>query len=148
MIEQIKTQLAQSINIQNKTGVFFSAFDGQGKLLASNWVIKTDRPLENIIESFYNGILKKIEWQTKSIIFDIVEEIRLQNDPNVLVKLPLDQYGLFLVEWDGQNSWVLLPNTQWITKIQDALWAIKKKYNLKNQVSVFVFKTKKILVQL
>jgi len=113
VIEQIKTQLAQSINIQNKTGVFFSAFDGQGKLLASNWVIKTDRPLENIIESFYNGILKKIEWQTKSIIFDIVEEIRLQNDPNVLVKLPLDQYGLFLVEWDGQNSWVLLPNTQW-----------------------------------
>jgi hypothetical protein len=36
VIEQIKTQLAQSINIQNKTGVFFSAFDGQGKLLASN----------------------------------------------------------------------------------------------------------------
>lgn len=148
MIEQIKIQLSQAINIQNKTGVFFSAFDEQGKLLASNWVIKTDRPLENIIESFYNGILKKIEWQTKSIIFDIVEEIRLQNDPNVLVKLPLDQYGLFLVEWDGQNSWVLLPNTQWITRIQDALWAIKKKYNLKNQVSVFVFKTKKITVQL
>jgi hypothetical protein len=36
VIEQIKTQLAQSINIQNKTGVFFSAFDEQGKLLASN----------------------------------------------------------------------------------------------------------------
>ena len=148
MIEQIKTQLSQSINIQNKTGVFFSAFDAQGKLLASNWVIKTDRTLENILQSFYNGILKKIENQTKSIIFDIVEEIRLQNDPNVLVKLPLDQYGLFLVEWDGQNSWVLLPNTQWITRIQDALWSIKKKYNLKNQVSVFVFKTKKITVQL
>ncbi len=148
MIEQIKTQLSQAINIQNKTGVFFSAFDAQWKLLASNWVIKTDRTLENIIESFYNGILKKIEEQTKSIIFDIVEEIRLQNDPNVLVKLPLDQYGLFLVEWDGQNSWVLLPNTQWITRIQDALWSIKKKYNLKNQVSVFVFKTKKITVQL
>ena len=148
MIEQIKTQLSQAINIQNKTGVFFSAFDAQWKLLASNWVIKTDRALENIIESFYNGILKKIEEQTKSIIFDIVEEIRLQNDPNVLVKLPLDQYGLFLVEWDGQNSWVLLPNTQWITRIQDALWSIKKKYNLKNQVSVFVFKTKKITVQL
>ena len=148
MIEQIKTQLSQSINIQNKTGVFFSAFDAQWNLLASNWVIKTDRTLENILQSFYNGILKKIENQTKSIIFDIVEEIRLQNDPNVLVKLPLDQYWLFLVEWEWQNSWVLLPNTQWVTRIQDALWAIKKKYNLKNQVSVFVFKTKKILVQL
>ena len=148
MIEQIKAQLSQSINLQNKTGVFFSAFDAQGQLLASNWVIKTDRTLENILQSFYNGIIQKIETQVKSIIFDIVEEIRLQNDPNVLVKLPLDQYGLFLVEWNGQNSWVLLPNTQWITKIQEALWAIKKKYNLNGQVSVFIFKTKKIPVQL
>ena len=38
--------------------------------------------------------------------------------------------------------------TQWVTKIQEALWAIKKKYNLNGQVSVFVFKTKKIAVQL
>jgi hypothetical protein len=48
--------------------------------------------LENILQSFYNGILKKIEQQTKSIIFDIVEEIRQQNDPNTLKTIPLDQY--------------------------------------------------------
>ena len=127
MIEQIKTQLSQSINLQDKTGVFFSAFDAQGQLLASNWVIKTDRTLENILQSFYNGIIQKIEGQIKSIIFDIVEEIRLQNDPNALRNIPLDQYWLFLVEWNGQNSWVLLPNTQWATRIQEAFWAIKKK---------------------
>jgi hypothetical protein len=98
VIGQIKAQLSQSINLQNKTGVFFSAFDAQGQLLASNLVIKTDRTFENILQSFYSGIIQKIETQVKSIIFDIVEEIRLQNDPNVLVKLPLDQYGLFLVE--------------------------------------------------
>ena len=148
MIEQIKTQLSQSINLQNKTGVFFSAFDAQGQLLASNWVIKTDRTLENILQSFYNGIIQKIEGQIKSIIFDIVEEIRLQNDPNVLKKLPLDQYWLFLVEWNGQNSWVLLPNTQWATNIKDAVQVIKKKYNLNWQVSAFIFKTRKIVVQL
>lgn len=74
--------------------------------------------------------------------------MKLQNDPNILVKLPLDQYGLFLVEGDGQNSGVLLPNTKGITNIQSALSAIKKKYNLKNQVSVFVFKTKKVVVYL
>ena len=148
MLEQIKTQLSQSINLQSKTGVFFSAFDANGMLLASNWVIKTDRPLETILQSFYNWIIKKIEEQVKSIIFDIVEEVRLQQDPNVIKKVPLDQYGLFLVEWNGQNSWVLLPNTKWATQIQDALWAIRKKYNLNNQVSVFVFKTKKIPISL
>jgi hypothetical protein len=36
VIEQIKAQLSQSINLQDKTGVFFSAFDAQGQLLASN----------------------------------------------------------------------------------------------------------------
>ena len=104
--------------------------------------------MENILQSFYNGILKKIEQQTKSIIFDIVEEIRQQNDPNTLKTIPLDQYWLFVVEWNGQNSWVLLPNTQWATRIQDAVKAIKQKYNLNGQVSFWVFKTKKILIQL
>ena len=57
--------------------------------------MKTDRSIEQLIESFYHGILKKRENQIKSLIFDVVEDIRLQNDPNVLIKLPLDQYGLF-----------------------------------------------------
>jgi hypothetical protein len=38
----------------------------------------------------------------------------------------------------------MLPNTKGVTSIQEALTAIKKKYNLNNQVSVFVFKTKKV----
>lgn len=149
VIEQIKTQLtSQWVSLQSKVWVFFSAFDGEGKLLASNGVIKTDRPLEQILQSFYMGILKKFEPSVKKIIFDFVEEIRLQNDPNVLIKLPLDQYWLFLVEGEWQNSWVMLPNTKWVTSIQEALTAIKKKYNLNNQVSVFVFKTKKVWVNL
>lgn len=92
--------------------------------------------------------MRKIEPQIKSVIFDIVEDIRLQNDPNVLIKLPLEQYGLFLVEGDGQNSGVLLPNTQGVNSIQEALAAIKKKYNLNNQVSVYIFRTKKIRISL
>lgn len=146
MIEKIKAELSQQISLQNKVGVFFSAFDAQGKLLISNGVIKTDRTLEAILQSFYLGLIKKIEPQIKSLIFDIVEDLRLQNDPNVLVKLPLDQYGLFLVEGDGQNSGVLLPNTQGISTIQEALAAIKTKYKLNNQVSVYIFKTKKISI--
>lgn len=144
MFKHILFELAQQVPLQNKTGAFFSAFDAEGKLLTSNGVIKTDRTLEHLVQSFYFWLLKKIEPQIKSLIFDIVEDIRLQNDPNVLTKLPLEQYGLFLVEGEGQNSGVLLPNTQGISTIQEALAAIKKKYNLKNQVSVYIFRTKKI----
>lgn len=144
VLNHILSELAQQIPLQRKTGAFFSAFDAKGKLLASNGVIKTNRTLEYLIQSFYFWLLKKIEPQIKSLVFDIVEDIRLQNDPNVLIKLPLEQYGLFLVEGEGQNSGVLLPNTQGISTIQEALAAIKKKYTLKNQVSVYVFRTKKI----
>ena len=148
MLEEIKNQLSKSISLQTKTWIFFSAFDKKWVLLASNWVIKTDRPLESILQSFYTGIFKKFEWKISSIIFDLVEDIRLQNDPNILIKIPVKEYGIFLVEGNGQNSWVLLPNTKGISTIQEALWAIKKKYNLNNQVSVFVFKTKKIEIKL
>lgn len=148
MIDKIKTELSQFTSLQNKSGIFFSAFDAQGHLLASNGVIKTDRTLEMILESFYKGILHPLAPQIKRIVFDIVEEIRLQNDPNVLIKLPLEQYGLFLVEGEGQNSGILLPNTKGITTIQQALAAIKQKYNLQNQVSVYVFTTKKLEIVL
>lgn len=149
MLEQITTQLtAQSVNLQSKTWVFFSAFDEKGSLLASNGVIRTDRTLENIIQSFYTWILKKIELEVKSIIFDIVGEIRLERDINVLKQTPLDQYGIFIVEGEWQNSWVLLPNTKGITNIAQAVQAIKKKYNLqKPQVSIYIFKTRKIEIK-
>ncbi len=149
MLEQITTKLtAQSVNLQSKTWVFFSAFDEKGGLLASNGVIRTDRTLENIIQSFYTWILKKIELEVKSIIFDIVGEIRLERDINVLKQTPLDQYGIFIVEGEWQNSWVLLPNTKGITNIAQAVQAIKKKYNLqKPQVSIYIFKTRKIEIK-
>ena len=108
--------------------------------------MKTDRSIEQLIESFYQGILKKRESEIKSLIFDIVDQLQLQNDPNTLVKLSMKERGLFLVESNGQNSGVLLPNTKWIDTIQQWLSAIKQKYKLQSQVSVFIFKTKRVLI--
>ena len=112
----------------------------------SNGVIKTDRPLNSILETFYQGLIQKQESQIKSIVFDIVKDLKLQNDPNVLASIPMQQYGIFLVENEGQNSGVLLPNTKGAEKIQDALLLIKKKYNLKSQVSVYIFTTQRISI--
>ena len=36
VIDKIKTQLSSEISLQTKAGLFFSAFDHQGQLLASN----------------------------------------------------------------------------------------------------------------
>lgn len=60
--------------------------------------MKTDRSIEQLIESFYQGILKKKESEIKILIFDIVDQLQLQNDPNILVKLSMKERGIFLVE--------------------------------------------------
>lgn len=99
-----------------------------------------------LIESFYQGIIQKYESQTKTIVVDIIDQLQLQNDPNELLKLSMRERGLFLVQAEGQNSWVLLPNTKGIDTIQQALAAIKQKYNLTSQVSIFVFKTKRLTI--
>ena len=59
MNTKIKTELAKHINLGSKTGVFFSAFDSAGQLLAANGVIKTDRAVELLVDSFCTGILNK-----------------------------------------------------------------------------------------
>lgn len=112
MLEKIKTELAKITSLQSKIGLFFSAFDVQGQLVLSNGVIKTDRTLEQLLTSFYQGLLQKNENKIKKLIFELVEEIKLQNDPNVLVKLSMKERGLFLVQGEGQNSGVILPNTK------------------------------------
>lgn len=112
VLEQIKTQLSPYLAPNFKTGLFFSAFDQNGRLLSSNGVIKTDRPRETLLQNFYQGILKKQESLIKTIVFDVIQDMRLQNDPNALVKLSLQERGLFLVQGDGQNSGVLLPDTK------------------------------------
>lgn len=146
MIEKIKTALSQQVSLQSKSGLFFSAFDRNGGFLASHGVVKTDRILDQLLQNFYQWILQKLEPQIGALVFDIVEEVRLQNDPNVLVKLSMKEWGIFLVQGDGQNSGVLLPNTKGIDTIQQWLTAIKEKYRLNSQVSVFVFKTKRCIV--
>lgn len=102
--EKIKNQIAQIVPLTTSRGLFISIFDAQGKLLASNGVVKTDRTLEMLIESFYQGIIQKYESQTKTIVVDIIDQLQLQNDPNELLKLSMRERGLFLVQAEGQNS--------------------------------------------
>ena len=146
MIEKIKIQIAQIVSLTSKVWLFVSALDKNGNLIISNGVMKTDRSIEQLIESFYQGILKKKESEIKSLIFDIVDQLQLQNDPNILVKLSMKERGIFLVESEWQNSGVLLPNTKGVDTIQQWLSMIKQKYNLKSQVSVFIFKTKRVAI--
>ncbi|PZM87630.1 MAG: hypothetical protein DLD55_00330 [candidate division SR1 bacterium] len=148
MLEQIKAELAKLVPLESKNGLFISGFDAEDKLLFSNGVVKTDRSIETLAQNFYTGIISKQATKIKKLILDVVINIKLENDPNTLIQLPIQERGLFLVQGDGQNSGVLLPNTKGISTIQQGLTAIKQKYNLTNQVSVFVFQTKRSTISM
>ena len=125
-----KIQIAQIVSLTSKVWLFVSAFDKNGNLIISNGVMKTDRSIEQLIESFYQGILKKKESEIK-VWFWYCWSTSIANDPNILVKLSMKERGIFLVESEWQNSGVLLPNTKGVDTIQQWLSMIKQKYNLK-----------------
>lgn len=148
MLEKIKAELAKLVPLESKNWLFISGFDAEDKLLFSNGVVKTDRSIETLAQNFYTGIISKQATKIKKLILDVVINIKLENDPNTLIQLPIQERWLFLVQGDGQNSGVLLPNTKGISTIQEGLTAIKQKYNLTNQVSVFVFQTKRSTISM
>ena len=72
MLEEIKKLIYSKYKPEDKIWVFFSAFNEKWILLVSNWVITTDKTLEDLINLLYNWVLKNYESKTKHIIIDIV----------------------------------------------------------------------------
>jgi len=125
-------------------GVFFSAFDNQGKLLLSHGVLETDKTLDSLLDLFYNGMLKNIEPNISGIVFDFVMNLTSQQDINAFLQMsPKDTWVVLTSVQDGK-SWVLLPDTQWVTTMQQAIACIKQKYQLVGNGTIATFKTTKI----
>ncbi|MDO4713116.1 MAG: hypothetical protein Q4B28_00110 [bacterium] len=71
--------------------MFISGFDTEDKLLFSNGVVKTDRSIETLVQNFYTGIISKQATKLKKLILDVVINIKLENDPNALIQLPIQE---------------------------------------------------------
>jgi hypothetical protein len=71
MIDHIKEEIAKTYNLDTAKGIFMSVFDNQNNLILSNGVLKTDKPLDKVIEMIYHGLIEKHS-ETKKILCDIV----------------------------------------------------------------------------
>jgi len=150
MLEKIKTKLWEKYDKKDVRWIFFSLFDKDGNLLISHGVLETDKPLNDLIDIVYAGILEK-EKNAVSVAFDLVTEVNQESDMTKLMWLSTKDYGVFLINNDHdpatlgtQKSWIILPNMKGVNDIKTALGLIKQKYQVSGNVLIYVFKTERM----
>lgn len=139
MLEEIKKLIYTKYKAEDKIWVFFSLFDDKWNLITSNWVLTTDKTLEEMINILYNWIIKKEEAKTKHVIIDIVNEIIEQKDVNAFLQMDPKTNWVLLAETTWNKTWVMLPNMKWITSMKQAIAWIKSKYQLQWDATISTF---------
>ena len=147
MLEKIKSKLLEFYNKEDKIWLFFSIFDKNNKLLISNWVLTTDKPIVELIEILYHAILEKQTW-AHTIAIDIIKEIKQEPDIQKILSLNTKDYWIFAMNKENNTSWVILPNTAWINDSKTALWVLKEKYKLSWNVEVYSFTSRRIAFEI
>lgn len=146
MLDIIKKAIFQYYKAEDIIWLFLSTFDKNGILGKSNGVLEADKPLNQLIDLLYHGLLEK-EKNVATLVADIVTESREEKNMQTLMQLSTQEYGVCLISEDNSNnSWVILPNTQWITTMVEWLQVIKQKYGLTWKVSIYIFKTQRIVI--
>ena len=146
MLEEIKKLIYSKYKPEDKIWLFFSLFDDKWNLLISNWVLTTDKTLEDMINLLYNWMLKKEEAKTKHIIIDVVNEIVEQKDVAAFLNMDPKINGVLLAETTGDKTGLILPNTKWITSMKQAIAWIKSKYQLQWDVTISTFTVNELIL--
>ena len=146
MIEKIKELIYNKYKPEDKNWIFFSLFDEKWNLLISNWVLTTDKSLEDMINLLYNWILKKHESKTKHIIIDIVNEIVEQKDVNSFLSMDPKINWVVLAETKWDKTWIMLPKMKWVTSMKQVLAWIKSKYQLQWDVTISTFTVNELIL--
>lgn len=146
MIEEIKKLIYSKYKPDDKIWLFFSLFDEKWNLLISNWVLTTDKTLDDLIKLLYNWILKKEETKTKHIIIDVITSINEQTDVNTFLQMDPKVNWVILWEIKWEKTWLMLPNIKWINTMSQAIAGIKAKYQLQWDVTISTFTVDEIIL--
>lgn len=148
MIDKIKEIVFNQYSKDDRKWFFLSAFDASGNLLLSKWVVIPQNNLENTINIVYNQLSENDISNESMLVIDILETHEKIETVDALQNIDLLSEGLFLLDTDSNNSWVLLANTKWVENISHALKIIKEKNNLWSNVDVYKITTNRIQIWL
>ena len=146
MLEEIKKLIYSKHKPEDKIWLFFSLFDKKWNLLISNWVLTSDKSLEETINLLYDWIIKQQESNTKHIIIDVVNEITEQKDVAAFLNMDPKTNWILLAETQWDKTWVMLPNMKWITSMKQAVAWIKSKYQLQWDVTISTFTVDELIL--
>lgn len=145
MIEKIKAELFKKYKNDEIRGLFFSLFDNSNNILFSNGVIKTDKTMDKLIDTLYYWLMDKISW-VKIIVVDVVLSYVQETDLQKLLTYSIKDYWFCLISIVDQKTWIVLPDTKWISDVKQALGYIKQKNWISWNVEIYSFKTDRVVL--
>ena len=143
MLQKIKEYILKKYWTKKNIWFFISAFDKNNNLITSHGLLFSDKWIEETIDLVYKWLIQKHEKDIQYVIIDIVQETKNLQNIWELDKIPLSDYGICLMEKEWEKTGILLPNTEWINTIPEALQLIKEKNNLKGDIDAMIFKTER-----
>lgn len=143
MLEKIKNAIFAKYPKTDCRWVFLSAFGQNNEILVSTWVMYPDKSLDDVLNTIYYGLIDK-KPGLKTVAVDIVTQVREITDVAEIQTISVKDFGIAVVE--SMKSWVLLPNTKWVTDPMQWIQFIKQKNNLSGNAKILVFNTDRIVV--
>jgi len=144
MLEKIKNAIFAKYKKEDCKWVFLSVFDENDKLLMSNGAFYTDKVLDSILDTLYHWLVEKYK-NISYIVADVVSGEEEIADISKINEISLQEYWIAVIAWS--KYWVMLPNTQWVTNVGQALQLIKQKDSLQWNVRVLKFSTDRFLIK-
>ncbi len=144
MVDKIKKVLFESYWSDEQKGIFLSGFDEDHELIMSQWVLKSDLPLHELLDT----LMEESDEAMSSVVFvaiDIVSEIIQLEDTNEILNQDPQEYGFALIG-ENDTSGVILPGVEWVADAKHALHNVKKKYGIEGNVEVYIFRTERLVV--
>ncbi|MEF2175238.1 MAG: hypothetical protein V3575_02095 [Candidatus Absconditabacteria bacterium] len=146
MIDILKRNIFKKYSSDELKGLFLSGYDSSGKILFSNGVLNSDKPLGELIDYLYYLNFES----NKDNIADLVIDIVIQNfevtNPQDILSLSMKDYGLYVYGLSGNQGGIMLPNTSEVADVRQALQLVKSKNSITDKVKVFAFKTDRIVI--
>lgn len=146
MLDKLKETVFSYYDAEEHKGIFLSSFSAKKTLIWSHGVVRTDKPVREVLEQLYTQYIEPQLKEVDFVVIDMVTDLIEMVEPaEVLTKSPEERWFVVTsLQWDA--SGVILPAMEWVTDAKSALFYLKKKYDIEGTVDVAVFRTQRVLL--
>lgn len=147
-LDPLKKKIFLDVHPTDKRGFFLSTFNQDGVLISSRGLLETDKNIELLCQQLEKDLEKDFS-QCFFLVGDLVTELRQEKNLEQLEMHSPKDVGIALYSSDTGETAVLLPSTEGVADMKNALFVIKKRHpHLTGKVQIFLFKTKRYTVSI